>query len=178
MNRPLSAKVSGPPTDVKFALRKIGREHARILALVGKFIGQARSGAAYSGLLVLLDKIIMLSQSHHQTEDGLLKRMRRSAALSEQRREHSLILHELERFQHRLVGGNDWPNSDYVHLFDSLIAHHLSEEAGSGRAGELAFLSFRGSIDGHMEAVGARNGGRGRRSVGAVRWPSNPEARV
>ena len=73
MNRPLSASAPEPPADVKIALRKIGREHARILALVGKFISLARTGAECAGLSVLLDKIIMLSLSHYQTEEGLLK---------------------------------------------------------------------------------------------------------
>jgi len=58
MNRPLFASAPGPHADVKFALREIGREHARIFALVGKFNGLARAGAESSGLPVLLDKII------------------------------------------------------------------------------------------------------------------------
>jgi hemerythrin len=114
-------------TDLDHELIKISQEHAQIFTLVGKFMSIARSGGEISWLLVLLDRIIALTLSHCQDEENQLRR-RRSRGLARQQEAHFLIVRELER-SHAMMQSASTPSTDeYLHVFDSLILHHLRDE--------------------------------------------------
>jgi len=118
-------------TDLDHELIKISQEHAQIFVLVGKFMSIARSGGEISWLLVLLDRIIALTLSHCQDEENQLRR-RRSRGLSKQQEAHFHIVRELER-SHALMQSASTPaTDDYLHVFDSLIVHHLHDEECEG----------------------------------------------
>jgi len=127
-----------PELDEEFEseLRDLGREHARVFALVGKFINLVRAGAEASWLLVLLERIIMLILAHCQTEESLLRRQGHPALVT-QSEAHRLILGELEHFHDGLLTGQNLLTNEYIHLFDSLIVHHLRDDPGCDDVSEL-----------------------------------------
>jgi hemerythrin-like metal-binding protein len=137
MGQRLFSIHSGLDASAERGLNEIRQEHARIFALIREFIGLVRSDTDAPRLLVLLEKIIELSQTHSRNEENILRQLGHPG-FATQCELHRHIIEELANFRDGMMAGQGVPSSECAHLLDSLIVHHIRDEPASYRPGELA----------------------------------------
>ena len=126
MGQRLSSLHPGPES-AGHGLREVNRQHARIFALVGEFNASVKAGHEPPRLLIVLEEIIARTQVHAQTEEDMLKDLAHPA-YRQQCRAHRRIVDELDDFRCCMVAGRDIEASDYFHVLDPLIIHHIRDE--------------------------------------------------
>ena len=114
---------------VLFAQNGIRLEHAQVFALVAEFLGSVRSDAKADRVLNLLERIIKLTLDHCRSEENILRHVG-SPSLGTQCETHRRILEELTDFRDGMMTCRGASASEYLHLLDMLIIHHVRDESG------------------------------------------------
>jgi len=109
-----------------------GRDDEYIFTLVRVFINLARLGTDEAKLFILFEKIDEQAILHFRDEEERLKQLSHPSRAT-QREDHCRIQGDLAIFRDRVLSGQAVSTSEYMHVFDSLIIHHVREEQMYGQ---------------------------------------------
>jgi hemerythrin-like metal-binding protein len=137
MGQLLSTVDTGLDATTENGVREVGRGHACIFALVGEFIGMVRSGAETHRLAVVIEDIIAQTTDHFRTEEAMMRHLGHRTWAT-QSKIHQKILNEIASLRDRMATGESVPTGDCLHVFDSLIIHHVRDEMPSQTLGKTA----------------------------------------
>jgi hemerythrin len=130
MGQLLLSVDTGLDANIENDFREVGRGHACIFGLVSEFIGMVRSGVEVHSLAVVLDDIMVQTSAHFLLEETMMRQLKHRTWVT-QCQVHQQIVNEIASFRDRMATAAGIPTADYLHVFDSLIIHHIRDEMPS-----------------------------------------------